>query len=60
MTLALWGWLTLTRDSSVWLVALGGVAVGFLVYALVLMLLRVPEVRMLFESVKKRLAKQPR
>jgi hypothetical protein len=34
--------------------------VGFLVYALVLMLLRVPEVRMLFESVKKRLAKQPR
>lgn len=59
MSLALWGWLTLTRGSSVWLVALGGVAAGSLVYGLMLVLLRVPEVKMLFESVKKRLIKQP-
>jgi len=59
MSLALWGWLTLTRGSAVWLVALGGVAAGSLIYGLMLVLLRVPEVKMLFESVKKRLIKQP-
>ena len=59
MSLALWGWLTLTRGSSVWLVALGGVAVGSLVYGLMLVVLRVPETKMLYASIKKRLLKQP-
>jgi len=58
MALALWGWLTFTRGSSVWLVALGGVVVGSVVYALALVAQRVPEVKMLFESIKKRLIRQ--
>lgn len=43
MGLALWGWLHLTRGSSVWLAGLGGVAVGAGLYWLVALLLGAPE-----------------
>ena len=43
MGLALWGWLSTTRGSSVWLVGLGGVAVGAGIYWLIALLLRAPE-----------------
>ncbi|RLD11398.1 MAG: murein biosynthesis integral membrane protein MurJ [Chloroflexota bacterium] len=45
MALALWGWLSKFGDSAVWLVAGGGVLVGGVVYAGVILLLRVKEVR---------------
>ncbi|OQX60928.1 MAG: hypothetical protein B5M51_09395 [Anaerolinea sp. 4484_236] len=45
MALALWGWLSKFGDSAVWLVAGGGVLVGGVVYAGVILLLGVKEVR---------------
>ena len=45
MALALWGWLSKFGDSAVWLVAGGGVLVGGAVYAGVILLLGVKEVR---------------
>jgi putative peptidoglycan lipid II flippase len=44
MSLALIGWLWLTNGRSAWLVAPGGVVLGGLVYGLLLLALRVPEV----------------
>ena len=64
MALALWGWMRLTaqwtisRGLSNWIIALGGIAVGVLVYGLVLVLLRVPEVKMVLGIVKRRLFKR--
>jgi len=45
MSAALVGWLWLTRGRPVWLTALVGILLGAVVYGLVLMLLRVREVR---------------
>ena len=64
MALALWGWIRLTaqwtisRGLSNWVVALGGIAVGGLVYGLSLVLLRVPEIKQVFEGIKRRLVKR--
>jgi putative peptidoglycan lipid II flippase len=49
-------WLRLVGSASTALVALGGVALGGAVYGLVLVLLRVPEVRTLFNALKRRLS----
>jgi putative peptidoglycan lipid II flippase len=53
MSAALWGWLTLTTGRANWLVALGGVAVGGVVYLVMLVLLKAPEL-MLLENLLKR------
>jgi putative peptidoglycan lipid II flippase len=45
MSLALWGWLELTALLSIWMVALGGVAIGVLVYVVGLFILGVPEIK---------------
>ena len=45
MGLALWGWSLAAQGMPAWLVALGGVACGGLVYALAVLALGVPEVR---------------
>lgn len=64
MALALWGWMRLTaqwtisRGLSNWVIALGGIAVGVLVYGLTLVLLRVPEIKQVFEGIKRRLVKR--
>lgn len=60
MGLVLWGWLALTSGRSAWLVALGGIGLGALVYALVLAALRVPEVSLLLDGVKRRLSRANR
>jgi putative peptidoglycan lipid II flippase len=49
-------WLRLVGSASPALVALGGVALGGAVYGLLLVLLRVPEVRTLFNALKRRLS----
>ena len=65
VALALWGWiefcgrLTLSSNAAPWVTALGGIAAGVLVYGLVLVLLRVPEVKMVVGAVNKRLFKRP-
>jgi putative peptidoglycan lipid II flippase len=47
MGLALWGWSLVAQGMPAWLVALGGVVCGGLVYALAVLALGVPEVRSL-------------
>jgi putative peptidoglycan lipid II flippase len=55
MSLALGLWIQLGGSLNRWLVALGGVAVGGVVYALITVALRVPEVSMAVGMVKRRL-----
>lgn len=43
MSLVLWAWLALTTSQPVWLVVLGGVSLGALVFGLLVVALRVPE-----------------
>ncbi len=50
-------WLRVMHSRPVALTALGGVALGGVVYGLVLIALRVPEVRSLFQAVKRRLSR---
>jgi putative peptidoglycan lipid II flippase len=47
MSLALWAWLQLTVGLSTVLVALGGLAVGVLVYFIAVVLLKVPELSLI-------------
>ncbi|HSB66004.1 MAG TPA: murein biosynthesis integral membrane protein MurJ [Anaerolineales bacterium] len=55
MVLVLWGWLGLTQARQAWLVGGGGVLVGGIVYALVVFVLKVPEVHSLLDLLKHRL-----
>jgi putative peptidoglycan lipid II flippase len=55
MTLALLGWLGLTRERQAWLVGGGGVLVGGLVYGLGVLVMRVPEVQSVLGLVRRRL-----
>ncbi len=57
---AIWGWLRLAamQEFSVWVTGLGGVAVGVVVYGVMVLLLRVPEVRMLADAIQRRWLKK--
>jgi len=55
MSAALVFWMQAVRSHSAALTTLGGVVIGGVVYSLVLILLRVPEVSHLFELVRRRL-----
>jgi putative peptidoglycan lipid II flippase len=55
MSLGLLLWLTLTAGRSLWLGALGGVAIGGIVFTLVVWLLKVPELKSLSEALLRRL-----
>jgi len=57
MCAALWGWSRLTAGSSMWLVGLCGIAIGVLAYIISLMILRVPELKMILQLAKKMLIK---
>jgi len=48
-------WMMFTNGMNPWLIGVGGVAVGGLVYAAGLLLLKVSEVRMLLDAVQRRL-----
>ncbi len=54
MSAALFGWTRLMASQSVALITLGGVAAGGVVYALVLVALRIPEIGSLIRLVKHR------
>ena len=47
MSAALWAWLKWTQALPVWLIAIGGVLVGVLVYMVGLILFRVPELQLI-------------
>jgi len=55
MGIGLWFWLVQTSLQPVWLISLGGVAIGSLVYALVMIVLRVEEMRSLGSFVLQKL-----
>lgn len=58
MALGLWGWLRVTSGMSVWWIALGGMAVGMIVYMGMLAILRVPELKLAWDGIRKRLLKR--
>jgi putative peptidoglycan lipid II flippase len=53
MSLALWGWLVLAANLPNWVIALGGILLGGLVYTGIVILIKVPEVKMLFHAVSR-------
>jgi putative peptidoglycan lipid II flippase len=55
MVLVLWGWLGLTHERQAWLVGVGGVLLGSIVYGVIVVSLKIPEVQSLLNLVKRRL-----
>jgi putative peptidoglycan lipid II flippase len=55
MSASLWGWVWLAGRSGNWLITLGGMAVGVLVYTLALFALRTPELARVLGFVKRKL-----
>ncbi|MCC6299076.1 MAG: murein biosynthesis integral membrane protein MurJ [Anaerolineales bacterium] len=59
MGVGLMAWIQLTLSQTRWLVALGGVAIGGIVYAASVVMFKVPEVRLILNSVSRRLLRRP-
>ena len=57
MAIGLWLWIQATGGMMWWLVALGGVAIGGVIYLLGVVILKVPEIKMLTSAVSRRLKK---
>jgi putative peptidoglycan lipid II flippase len=55
MAIGLWFWLQAAGSLTRWVVTLGGVAIGGVIYGMGVILLRVPEVQMVLSSIKRRL-----
>jgi putative peptidoglycan lipid II flippase len=55
MAIGLWIWLQAAGGLVRWIVTLGGVVIGGVIYAVAVILLRVPEVRMLASVIARRL-----
>ena len=55
MVLVVWGWMGLTNSRQAWLVGGGGVVLGSLVYGLVVLALKVPEVQSVINLLRRRL-----
>jgi putative peptidoglycan lipid II flippase len=53
MSLAIWGWLVLTGGASTWVIALGGMALGCLVYLGMMFLVKAPDVKMITALLRK-------
>lgn len=55
MAIGLWFWLQAAGSLTRWVVTLGGVVIGGVIYGMGVILLRVPEVQMVLSSIKRRL-----
>ncbi|HEX9090210.1 MAG TPA: lipid II flippase MurJ, partial [Anaerolineales bacterium] len=55
MALLLWGWLALTDARPAWLIGGGGVILGGIIYAMIIMVLKVPEIHSVLDLLKRRL-----
>lgn len=53
MSLVLWGWLVLTNAKPFWLITLGGIVLGGLVYAGMLALVKAPELQLLMGLLRR-------
>jgi putative peptidoglycan lipid II flippase len=58
MGVGLWLWLQITGDLSRWIVALGGVALGGIIYGIVVLILRVPEIQILIHAITRRVVRR--
>ena len=58
MAIGLWFWLQATGELSRWIVTLGGVVLGGLIYSIEVILLRVPEVQALTSAIARRLLRR--
>ena len=54
MGLTLWLWLNLTAGASSWIVGVGGVLIGGLIYGIMLLILRVDEIQKLIRAARSR------
>lgn len=59
MAIGLWLWIQVAGGMNRWLVALGGVALGGIIYVVGVVILRVPEIQMLIGMVTRRLRRSP-
>ncbi len=59
MGIGLWFWLQAAGSLTHWVVVLGGVAIGGIIYLLSVMILKVPEIQIVIEAIKRRLIRQP-
>jgi putative peptidoglycan lipid II flippase len=59
MAIGLWFWIQATGSLNRWIVALGGVALGGLLYLAGVLVFKVPEVRMLIGMLAKRFQRSP-
>jgi putative peptidoglycan lipid II flippase len=57
MAVGLWAWIQLSGGMNRWLVALGGVALGGVIYLAGVVILKVPEIKMLMGAVTRRLSR---
>jgi hydrogenase/urease accessory protein HupE len=58
MGIGLWFWLQAAGSQARWLVTLGGVAIGGIIYGIGVILLRVPEVQILASAITRRLLRR--
>jgi putative peptidoglycan lipid II flippase len=58
MAIGLWLWLQAAESLTRWLVTLGGVVIGGVIYGVGVILLRVPEVQMLTGAIARRLLRR--
>ena len=59
MALGLWFWIQASAGMNRWVVALGGVALGGIIYLGAVLLLKVPEIQMLIGMLTRRLRRSP-
>jgi len=59
MAIGLWFWIQATGGMNRWLIALGGVALGGIIYFAGVMILHVPEIEMLMGMIHRRLRRSP-
>jgi putative peptidoglycan lipid II flippase len=55
MGISLWLWIQATGNLSRWMVALGGIVIGALIYGVGVLLLRVPEIQTIMNAITRRL-----
>jgi hypothetical protein len=55
MGIGLWLWIQATSSLTRWVVALGGVAMGGIIYGVGVILLRVPEIQILMDAITRTL-----
>ena len=58
MGAGLWFWTQATGSLNRWIVALGGVALGGILYGIIVLVLRVPEIRILMNAIAKRVVRR--